>query len=183
MAFFDSPIFWIIVVWWLLTTFLGAKSRKQRVQRLKEEAARQQEQTLAEPSTAEEVEPEPWEPEPQLTTEAEQPARVRTAPPAIFKELWRELGIPAEMLKPEPVQPIREEPEPEELAVEDAAPVTEAAAAEQAPVVSAEERPYKPPAQAPLYLTAGMAQLSPWQQAIVYRTVLGRPRALQRDFR
>ncbi len=178
MAFFDSPIFWIVVVWWLLTTFLGAKSRKQRAQRLKE-AALQQEPTQAEPSTAEEVEPEPWEPEPPLTTEAEPPARVRAAPPPIFKELWRELGIQVELPKPEVAIPIWQEPEPEELAVEDAVPAAEAAAAEQAPVVSAKERPYK----APLYLTAGMAHLSPWQQAIVYRTVLGRPRALQRDFR
>lgn len=29
-SFFDSPLFWIIVVWWLLSMLLGAKARRRR---------------------------------------------------------------------------------------------------------------------------------------------------------
>ena len=137
MDFFDSPLFWIVVIWWLLSTFLGAKARKRRA------AAR----SLSEPETEPPSAPEPEElrfgredeevedlvqpvgieleeelPEPvsqPVPSSGEYTDRVKAVPPRKptvptppLEQLVRSLGIPKEFI-PSGILPVEEESLPE----------------------------------------------------------------------
>jgi hypothetical protein len=137
MDFFDSPLFWIVVIWWLLSTFLGAKARKRRA------AARILSEPETEPTSAPEpeelrfgredeededlVQPVGIEPEEEFPEPATQPIspsgeyvdRVKAGPPRKppvptppLEQLVRSLGIPKEFI-PSGILPVAEEPLPE----------------------------------------------------------------------
>jgi hypothetical protein len=134
MDFFDSPLFWIVVIWWLLSTFLGAKARKRRA------AARILSESEPEPPSAPEpeelrfgrededlvepvgIEPEEELPEPvmqPIPPSGESPAQARPGPPTKapipkppLEQLVRSLGIPKEFI-PSGILPVEEEPLPE----------------------------------------------------------------------
>ncbi|UCD38324.1 MAG: hypothetical protein JSW54_02255 [Fidelibacterota bacterium] len=146
-SFFDSPLFWIIVIWWLLSTFLGAKARKRRAA-----------QAAAEPELTRSGETPQPEAESELldsrkrparleidTTDMEQPPRGIPYPPndrgvtpeilprktsrpaptskvkSPLEEIFRGLGLTQEMIPPQ-FRPEREAEPPIELAP---TPVTE----------------------------------------------------------
>ena len=114
MDLFDSPLFWIILVWWLISTVLGAQARKRRreqaaaaQQKVREQLAQEQEEQLAEPVTGAEPEwresPEIQEVPPARETEV-LPARQEIRRPASLTDIWREMqkGLTPTEIQPSP---------------------------------------------------------------------------------
>ncbi len=184
---FDNPIFWIVVVWWLFTTFLGAKARRKRRAKatppgrqpaLLPGSARERE----EPGYVDEIEPdeEGMEREPALPPP---PVRSPVRPTTPMEQLWRGLGI-----EPEVVQ-FRELADQVEEGVEVAPPIPEP---EPEPLVAPTPLPPKEPEPATpptahrrrgLTISQAVAGLTPLQQAVVLKEILDRPRALRRGIR
>jgi hypothetical protein len=200
-GFFDSPLFWIIVIWWLLSTFLGAKARKRRA--LRAMATAEEESAEQAPPPDEEVEAEgvsqqerPFylEAEDVATEEGPptmippqpgSPGRVpRPAPkPGLpLEDILRGLGIPRDVI-PSPLRPEEEVIIPEEL--------------EPEPPLDIEPEPEEPEEVYPVHVTAPveptirdeyrmlagvrLARLTPMQQAIVLKEILDSPIAFRRD--
>jgi hypothetical protein len=204
---FDSPLFWIIVIWWLLTTFLGARARRRRAAQAaqpapKPKAAVPSEELrfapeeedlsrgIAHPPAAGEKEEVLEEATSGRTPPTEEyPTRARPEPaskPGMPWDDWaRTLGIPLEI-----IPGAREPEEKEVLPTEE-----EAELPELEPAVSAEPLPEKaaiaqpdavPPTPAgirPLLPENVLTQLTPLQQAILMKEVLDRPRAFRRGIR
>lgn len=187
---FDNPIIWIVVVWWLFTTFLGAKARRRRRARASSPEPRMS--PLPEPargreepvyvgeveSDAEEMEREPALPP--------TPVRPRIKPAISMKQLWRGLGI-----EPEVVQ-FRELADQEAEVVEEAPPIPEPAPVAVAPPqpTKVPERVIHEPSAPPTAhrrhgrtISQVVAGLTPLQQAVVLKEILDRPRALRRGIR
>lgn len=168
MDFFDSPLFWIVVIWWLLSTFLGAKARKRRaMQRLAEQETELP--TTAEPDEvqfemeAEEdrdvIRPVSIEGEEKTSEPITQPVpptrgygdRVKAGTPRKpqipkppLEQLARSLGIPKEFI-PTGIITAEEEPTVEED-VETAEPVgpPEKEIQETAPPIPVPDVSYRP---------------------------------------
>jgi hypothetical protein len=211
MDFFDSPLFWIVVIWWLLSTFLGAKARKRRaMQRLAEQESElpttvetdevqfdledQEEAVRSVTVAAEEKIPEPTQP-PTVGDDRNQikagPPRKAPIPKPPLEQLARTLGIPKEFI-PSGIIAAEEEPAAE---VEGAAEpvgspekeITETALATPVPDASYQSEE----TQAAIETTGGITHLqesvfpslTPLQQAIVLKEILDRPRPFRRGIR
>ncbi len=204
-SFFDSPLFWILLVWWILSAFLGSKARRRRMMRARSEAPAEPAADLEPPRGRVKPEPAlPWqrpqetETETEVLTEEPPPTGTypyRTLPerpvePVMpMQDLLRKLGLSEELI-PKAVRPVIEEPEPEEMAEPlpdiEAEEEPEAAPIEPAPVeapVREVKKPVSPVAAHPLLPGTVLTGLTPMQQAILLREVLGPPRALQMDIR
>ncbi|MEE9465861.1 MAG: hypothetical protein V3W14_09855 [Candidatus Neomarinimicrobiota bacterium] len=177
---FDSPLFWIVVIWWLASTLLGAKARKRR-----RAAQRLAEQEL-EPA-ADEWQPEAPAGEPAYLSEEEPgdefvrppvplpPPRKRPVTP--LQEIFRALGMEetpplfggmTAEVEPEPPPP---EPEPPKIVAEVPQPPAKP---------DLKPRPVVKPSQAYLSIpVAAMRRLTPWQQAVVLKEILGTPPGLR----
>ena len=186
----DNPIIWIVAIWWLLTTFLGAKARRKR--RAKATPPESQISPVPgpgrkweEPSDIGEVEPdaEEMEREPALPPT---PVRSSVGPALSMEKIWRGLGI-----EPEVVQ-FRRPADDEVEVVEVASP-----APESEPVKLAAPQPTRVPERAVHDTSApptahrrgghtiiqAVDGLTPLQQAVVLKEILDRPRALRRGIR
>lgn len=187
---FDSPIFWIVVIWWLLTTILGAKARRKR--RAMASSPGRQPAPLPGPAREREesgydseIEPdeEGMEREPALPP---MPVRSRVKPAIPLEQLWRGLGIEPEVVR------FRELADQEEEVIEGAPPIPE-----PEPVAVPAPQPTRVPERvkvetsaAPtahrrrgLTISQAVAGLTPLQQAVVLKEILDRPRALRRGIR
>ncbi len=176
---FDSPIFWIVAIWWLVSTLLGAKARKRRraAQRLAEqelepaEGEWQPEAPAGEPAHFSEEEPveEFFQPPTPL------PPRKQPATP--LQEIFRALGMEetpplfggmTAEVEPEPPPP---EPEPPKIVAEVPPPPAKP---------EPEPRPVREPSRAYLSIPVpGMKRLTPWQQAVVLKEILDTPPGLR----
>ena len=181
MGLFDSPLFWIILVWWLLSIFLGAKARKRR--------------RVAMEMAALEVE-EPVPPGPQETPRSE-PSFVPRETPEVIPAGPTELPPP---LPPKPVTPLQEifralgmedrpplfgalraEPEPEITPVDDQTPTVVPEKVSPPPVVPT-TTPKPGPGIRRHYRASPLAtleRLTPWQQAVMMKEILDSPLALR----
>ena len=181
----DNPIIWIVAIWWLLTTFLGAKARRKR--RAKATPPESQISPVPgpgrkweEPSDIGEVEPdaEEMEREPALPPT---PVRSSVGPALSMEKIWRGLGI-----EPEVVQ-FRRPADDEEEVVEDAPPIPEPEPLVMPTRLPPKESEPATPATAHrrrgLTITQVVAGLTPLQQAVVLKEILDRPRALRRGIR
>lgn len=204
---FDSPLLWIVVIWWLLTTILGVKARQRRAQA----RSASPDQPAAPPGPPEaavrrELPPErgrpqgveiegevPGEQPPAVPGEVEPPSR----PTSPLENLFRGLGITEELipegLRPGGEVPWEEEPAPapelETAAEPEAAPEPERGETPPEPPcverhLVSEREPVTPPTRHyPLLAGTALARLTPLQQAVVLKEILDRPRALHRDIR
>ena len=201
---FDNPIFWIVAIWWLLSTLLGGKARKKRA--LARQAA-QRRAFEAEQSgpTADIVADLPVDPGPeprQVEPEGPEPyieaPRPSGPPPLLRREpsledFLRGLGLGGQP-GPEAMQPAFDEAE---LAVE---PEPEPEPPPEPEHLRPTHRAMRPDsASADAYSTAGilprssteypllgrnvLAELTPLQQAVVLREVLDAPRSVRRSIR
>ncbi|MFB0516522.1 MAG: hypothetical protein ACETWG_07955 [Candidatus Neomarinimicrobiota bacterium] len=207
MDFFKSPLFWIIVIWWLLSTFLGARARRRRAMQARS-APPGKPVTPAEkpaPKVGREVTFQRERP-PEARVEVEalekrRPPRPvsprlsaregRPEPPPKpampLEDVLRKLGLAEELipgvLRPETEEPALEE-EPEILAE----PEPVEAPPEPPPVkpIPTRRAEYVAPRVEPSYPLlpeAILGRLSPLQQVILLREVLGAPRALRGSIR
>lgn len=178
---FDSPLFWIVLVWWLVSTFLGAKARKRR-------------RAALEMAASEPEEPDPQGPRETLTS------RPAVAPPETPDVIPAAPVAPPPPPPAQPVTPLQEifhalgmeqrpplfgalgaAPEPEIIPVEaETLPVAprKAPPPQEAPTIApqpkAEIRPHSP--ALPL---ASLERLTPWQQAVALKEILDSPLALR----
>lgn len=212
-SIFDSPLFWIIVVWWLLTTFLGGKARRRRA--MKAQSAQPDQpavpfgrpQPEIEPAFSPgqerpaeiEVETDVLEAEPSTTAPGPQeyPDRTPPAPPtrpvSPLENLFRGLGITEDMV-PAALRPDREaflpvEPDHDLVREPDISPEEEYTEAppEPPPVESppARAREYipAPHRRYPLLAETTLTRLTPLQQVVIFKEILDRPRAQRRAIR
>ncbi|UCH63023.1 MAG: hypothetical protein JSU77_00775 [Fidelibacterota bacterium] len=204
-SIFDSPLFWIIAVWWLLTTLLGSKARRRRAmqarsaqppdqpatpfekvqQKVDSEFSPEQEQPAEVEIEGEVLEAKPMTSAPGLQ---EYPDGTRAAPPtrptSPLEDLFRKLGI-SEELVPGVLRPEEEEaPLVEELEI-----TTTPEYAEESPTLQPVEPPptgareYIPAPTRyhyPLLAETTRARLTPLQQVVVFKEILDRPWALRR---
>lgn len=195
MDFFDSPLFWIVVIWWLLSTFLGAKARKRRaLQRLTELEG---EEDAGQPMGVELEEEVPESVTQPISPAVEYRDRTTPGPPrkaAIPKpplqQLARSLGIPKEFI-PSGILEEDEEPLPE-IAATEPENQPEKETVDPAPSLSAMQGPADvhevEKADEAVHGISHLNKsvfpsLTPLQQAIVLKEVLDRPRALRRGIR
>ncbi len=178
---FDSPLFWIILIWWLLSIFLGAKARKRRRAAMEMEAS--------EPE-------EPTPPGPRETLESE-PAVVPRETPEVIPASPTELPLP---LPPKPVTPLQEifhalgmeerpplfgalrvAPEPEITPVEAETPAVAPEKVSPTPVAPTTTLKRQPEIRRdyPALPLAFLERLTPWQQAVALKEVLDSPLALR----
>jgi len=187
---FDNPIFWIVAIWWLLTTLLGSKARRKRRARATPPEPRMSPlpgpaHEREEPVYVGEVKPdeEEMEQEPALPPP---PVRPIVKPAISLEQLWRGLGI-----EPEVVQ-FRGLADQEEEVIGVAPPIPEPAPVAVAPPqpTKVPERVIHEPSAPPtahrrhgLTISQAVAGLTPLQQAVVLKEILDRPRALRRGIR
>ncbi len=184
---FDSPLFWIILVWWLASTLLGAKARKRRraAQMLAEQETEpddgewQPETPAGQPAylSEEETEDQPGMPPDDEVVQPPVPLPPpRKQPPTPLQEIFRALG----MEEPQPLfGGMRPEVEPEPPPPEPEPPII---VAEAPPPVEPEPepRPAAEPSQAyPSIPVPAMKRLTPWQQAVVLKEILDTPPGLR----
>ncbi len=177
---FDSPLFWIVLIWWLLSTFLGAKARKRRRAAM--------EMAASEP---EEPDPQgPWDtlesqsavapletPEVIPATPVAPPPPLPTQPVTPLQEIFHALGLEQRPplfgvpeAAPEPIIPV--EVETRKVAPEKVSPTTVATTTTLKP--EPEIRRHYP--ASPL---ASLERLTPWQQAVALKEILDSPLALR----
>ncbi len=193
-SFFESPLFWIIVVWWLLSVLLGRKARQRRAMQAQSASPDQpvapfgvpqpEEEPALSPGPARfggiEVDEEVLEAEPStsIPEPREYPDRPLPAPPtrpvSPLESLFRGLGITEDMvpaaLRPDREALLSEEPEAA-FALE-----PEVSPEEEYPEVPPEPPPVKaPPARAKEYIPAPGRRRSP----LLAGTTLGRLTPLQ----
>ena len=199
MDLFDSPLFWIILVWWLISTLLGAQARKRRraqaaaaQQQVREQLSQEQEEQPGEPVTG--AEPE-WRESPEvreMPTEQETEVfapRQETRRPTSLTDIWREMqkGLTPPTIQPSmpwEAEEYEEEAEPEVEEMEAAAPlatVYEEKLDTGVPISSKEMEPERVPV--PILDRFSALDLNSWQQAVVLKEVLDRPRAYRRRIR
>lgn len=178
---FDKPLFWIILVWWLVSTFLGAKARKRRRAAMEMAALEQEEPAPLEPREMVESEPAAAPPEtPDVIppTPVAPPQPIPAQPVTPLQEIFHALGMED---RPALFGALRAAPEPEITLVEDEPPLVEPQKPpppREAPTVSplpkAKIRPHYP--ALPL---ASLERLTPWQQALVLKEILDSPLAVR----
>ncbi len=162
-SFFESPLFWVVIVWWLLATLLGRKARQRRAMQAQAASQDQPAAPLGRPQR--EVEPA-FSPEPERFAEIETEEEVLEGEPPIpapgpqeypdrplptpptrpvspLESLFRGLGIKEDMI-PAALRPERE----------GFPPVEPDAALAREPDISPEEEyieplPEPPPVEAP----------------------------------
>lgn len=201
---FDNPIFWIVAIWWLLSTVLGRKARKKRAQarQAAQQRAYEAEQSAVATDIAADIpvdpgpEPryvEPDQPEPEFEgpRPSEPPPLLRREPS--LEDFLRGLGLggqpapqvmqpefdeaePAAQPEPEPEPPpVPEEVRPRHTAMSAPSPSADA--------YSTAGRASRSLTEYPLLGRNVLAELTPLQQAVVLREVLDAPRALRRGIR
>lgn len=203
---FDKPLFWIILVWWLVSTFLGAKARKRRRAAM-EMAAQEPEETAAlEPEETAPVEPremvesEPAvipryapevipatpvaPPQPIPATPVAPPQPIPAKPVTPLQEIFHALGMED---RPALFGALRAAPEPEITLVEAEPPLIEPAKPpprqrkpppREEPTVSPQPKAKIRPHYPALPL-ASLERLTPWQQALVLKEILDSPLAVR----
>ncbi|MBA7602325.1 MAG: hypothetical protein GH143_01020 [Calditrichaeota bacterium] len=206
-SIFDSPLFWIIVVWWLLTTFLGGKARRRRAMRARSAQPDQPAAPFGRPQPeiepaflpgqerpAEiEVEADVLEAEPSTTAPGPQEYPDRTGPPAPptrpvspLEDLFRKLGV-AEELVPAVLRPEEEEaPLTEELEITTMPELVEEPPTPlpvEPPPARAREYIPAPRRRYPLLAETTLDRLTPLQQVVIFKEILDRPRAQRRAIR
>ena len=197
---FDKPLFWIILVWWLVSTFLGAKARKRRRAAM-EMAAQEPEETAAlEPEETAPVEPREMvesepdvipryapevipatpvaPPQPIPTTPVAPPQPIPAQPVTPLQEIFHKLGMED---RPSLFGALRAAPEPEITLVEAEIPLVapqrpppRRKATTILPQPKDKIRPHYP--ALPL---ASLERLTPWQQALVLKEILDSPLAVR----
>ena len=162
-SFFESPLFWVVIVWWLLATLLGRKARQRRA--MQAQAASQDQPAAPFGGPQQEIEPA-FSPEPERFAEIQVEEKVLEGEPPIpapgpqeypdrplptpptrpvspLESLFRGLGIKEDMI-PAALRPERE----------GFPPVEPEAALAREPDISPEEEyieplPEPPPVEAP----------------------------------
>ncbi len=174
---FDSPLFWILVVWWILSTFLGGKKR---IAKLAPQASDDDGLDLESSFTTQAA--------PVQTDAASEPKR----PLSKLEQLLQRMGVPEEFKSVEgelkglgrQLGLIEEEVE----FVPPAVMETPAVETDPEPVIEPEQdyratvRKHSKPKWVPqkverVDLMGRIAHLPPLQQAIILKEVLDRPRA------
>ncbi len=169
---FDSPVFWAILIWWLLSNFLGSKRKRQRAIK----APPPQPGVGPEPVKADEAPPQPEEQAPLSPLDL-----LKRRPPSqvgSLKELWA--AVAAELSPSEPVvRDFAEEVAPDELIIEEVPPPPPPPPAK--PRIVTEAKPAPLAVQSPLQALTTESQLpwSPMQQAIILREIFDRPVGLR----
>ncbi|MCK4578647.1 MAG: hypothetical protein KAU50_07640 [Candidatus Marinimicrobia bacterium] len=184
IGIFDSPLLWIILIWWILTTVLGSKAKRKR-------QARQQAMMAQAADDSETGEDE--QAADRLDTlptgfpggQPEQRPEPRSVSP--LQEIWRNLGFeegPFQIIAPVEEEPTA--PEPVAEPVEPPRPPVEqilkpAAAGERDwQVMRDASKPYKARRRRPgLMELRTLKRLTPIQQAVVLKEVLDNPLALR----
>ena len=199
MDLFDSPLFWIILVWWLISTVLGAQARKRRreqaaaaQQKVREQLSQEEEEQPDEPASV--AGPE-WRESPEVgeVRPAQEtgifPPRQKIRRPASLTDIWREMqkGLTPTEIQPSPwweAEELEKEAEPEAEGIEAAAQGTTTYMEMLdigAPVPSKVTEPEKVPVTIRDRFMS--LDLNSWQQAVVLKEVLDRPRAYRRQIR
>ncbi len=180
MGLFDSPLFWIILVWWLLSTFLGAKARKRRLATRKMAALEAEEPAPPKPPETADLAPSvvPRDaPEVIPAIPVAPPPPIPAQPVTPLQEIFHALGMEqrpplfgALRATPEPIIPVEAETpllEPVKAPLPQAAPTI-------SPPREAEIRPHSP-----AWPLASLERLTPWQQAVALKEILDSPLALR----
>lgn len=179
---FDSPIFWVILVWWLLTKFLGVGKRRP-VRQVEYEP-----DELSDDMIFEEVElDQPDSPvEPQPAEQSAPPPTVSSRP--TLKDLWRTLERELEgVVRPAAPGPVASSTVPE-FTTPPVQPAKPPAVPVPPPMEAEPERHHKHHDTASwgkkaAYRNPLERYSSRWtvaQQAVVFREILGPPIALRR---
>lgn len=196
---FDNPIFWIVAIWWLLSTFLGGKARRRRAQRARAMAQQQlavdEEGAQAEGTLEETYIPSP---PPAAELDAEPPPEEAPASVPLFqRSIMREPSL-EDFLRGMGISrgPVVDEYPPEEDFVEpeeEPLPIPEPVAAVEAPaeeIHAADRGAYaireisrRTQQSFPLLSPESLARWTPLQQIVVLKEVLDAPRALRRGIR
>ncbi len=181
MGLFDSPLFWIILVWWLLSTFLGAKARKRRLATRKMAALEAEEPAPPKPPETADLAPSvvPRDaPEVIPAIPVAPPPPIPAQPVTPLQEIFHALGMEQ---RPPLFGALRATPEPEIIPVE-----------AETPPVAPQKTP--PPRDAPTiapkvkmeivlhypaWPLASLERLTPWQQAVALKEILDSPLALR----
>lgn len=168
---FDSPLFWIALIWWLLSAVAGHKKRKRQAQSPKPEVVLDEPVVLFD----DEYEPPAEQPPaaPQYFEQPITPEQVPSAePPPSLADLLQRLGIvPKQSLEPVFVpEEVVPEPEPPQAPAEEV-PV------EEVPAVRADIPRYVRREKSPL---DRFDRLPALQRAIILKELLDRPKALRR---
>ncbi|MFC1480983.1 hypothetical protein ACFL6E_01900 [Candidatus Neomarinimicrobiota bacterium] len=167
---FDSPLFWIFLIWWLLSAVAGNKKRKAKLQ------ASMADELVDKPDITPEVDIQHPDEQPLTVPQflEELKPHEPERPPALA-EIMRGLGLfPDQPIAPVIVPEVEVlEPEPEPLQEE-----VEEVAFEGSPAVAREEPATVHQSRDPLNR---FACLPPLQRAIVLKEVLDRPKALRRS--
>ncbi len=178
---FDSPLFWIVAIWWLLSTFLGAKARKRRRAAVEMAASEPEEPVPPGPRETPESEPavaplETPDVIPATPVAPPPPPPAQTVTP--LQEIFHALGMEQ---RPPLFGALRAAPEPEIIPVEAETPLVEPAKLpppREAPAIShrpkAKSRPHYP-----VLPLASLERLTPWQQALVLKEILDSPLAVR----
>ena len=201
---FDNPIFWIVAIWWILSTLLGSKARRRR-RALRAQLEAPQEASVEQATAPEEA---PWEVEPghaptgaiavegePLETEPEAPAP--PAPPLLRREpsledFLRGLGLakptlaeqpPADLGPAEPAVVPVPEPEPPPRPTATPSPKHKAARPADRDAYAIQSVSTRAMGEFPLLGSEKLSRLTPLQQAVVLKEVLDAPRALRRRIR
>ena len=180
---FDSPLFWIILIWWILTTVLGSKAR--RAKRARQQAMMSQDAGDTETGEDEQA----FDPADRPRSGfpgvlPEQRPEPRSFSP--LQEIWRNLGIDEGLSTI--IAPVEEEPTAPEPVAEPVAPPR--SPAEQAlQTVAGEQdwqvmrdasKPYRTSRSRPeLMEMRALKRLTPIQQAVVLKEILDTPLALR----
>ena len=178
---FDKPLFWIILVWWLVSTFLGAKARKRR--RAAREMAALEPEEAAPAGPLETVESEPAAiprdaPEVIPATPVAPPPPIPARPATPLQEIFHTMGMED---RPPLFGALRTAPQPAITLVEAEIPLVapprpppHRKATTILPQPKDKIRPHYP--ALPL---ASLERLTPWQQALVLKEILDSPLAVR----
>lgn len=184
---FDNPFIWIVLIWWLLTSFLGAgKKRRARLRAVvaeqPPEIADQEEveppRVVASPGTVPPVSAPVSIPEPD--TPVPEPRRPKKP---TLQDLFKQLGLepridagPEPETEPEPAQ-VEVIPEP----VAEPPPVVERLPDAVFHTASAYDLPTIPSAAS---LPTGLTRRhwTPLQQMVIFKEVLDRPKGFRRGW-
>ncbi len=212
-SIFDSPLFWIVFIWWLISTIFGAKARQRRALQARSRKSEQPPVAGIDTRIEDEPEMEPgWEGPAEMETEGElleaetmesdsgfgeiSEQQRPSLPPGLaspLESLFRSLGVPESGL-PSALRPQRDifplkPPEPVEVTPE-SPPVEPIEVAPEPLPVEPAVRPmvrkeYIQPSRReyPLLPDTTLARLTPMQQAILFKEILDRPRAQRRAIR
>lgn len=212
-SIFDSPLFWIIFIWWLISTIFGAKARQRRALQARARKSEQPPASGIDTRVEGESEMEPgWEGPTEVEAEGELleaeavesdsgfgeiPEQPRPSPPpgpaSPLESLFRSLGVPESglpsALRPQrdifplkPPKPVEVTPEPPPVEPIEVKPEPPPAERAVKPMVRKEQVQPRRRRYSLLPETA-MAQLTPMQQAIIFKEILDRPRAQRRAIR